>query len=120
MGFLFYTITMEYIEYVDFEKVIMRLGTIIEVLDFPEARKPAYKLHIDFGEAGTKWSSSQITDLYSKDSLIGKQVFAVCNLSPKQVGPFISECLTLGIYDAEGRVILATVDKQAENGSRLM
>lgn len=111
---------MEHIQYTDFEKVHIHAGTIIEVLDFPEARKPAYKLHIDFGEFGTRWSSSQITDLYTKEDLIGKQVFAVYNFLPKQVGPFMSECLTLGMYDEGGRVILATVDKPIQNGARLM
>lgn len=110
---------MNIIEYTDFERVEIRLGTIIEVCEFPEAKKPAYKLRIDFGDMGTKWSSSQITDMYTRETLIGKQVFAVCNFRPKQVGPFMSECLTLGVYDKEGRVVLATVDNQAPNGAKL-
>ena len=85
----------------DFEKVDIRIGTIIMVEDFPEARKPAYILHVDFGsEIGIKKSSSQITDLYNKDQLKDKQVMGVVNFSPKQVGPIMSECLVLGILSS--------------------
>src|SRR3989344_1465636 len=93
------------INYEDFEKVDMRVGKIIKVEDFPEARKPAYKLTIDFGsEIGLKKSSAQITDLYTKEDLRGRLIIGVVNFPPKQIGPFLSECLTLGAPDEEGRV----------------
>ncbi|HTF04447.1 MAG TPA: tRNA-binding protein [Bacteroidia bacterium] len=92
----------------DFAQLDIRAGTIIEVNDFPEARKPAYKLVIDFGEAGIKKSSAQITDLYSKEDLLNKQIVAVINFPPKQVGKFISECLVLGTYTPKGVVLLQT------------
>ena len=105
----------------DFEKVDIRIGTIIEVEDFPEARNPAFILHVDFGiEIGLKKSSSQITDLYTKDQLQGKQVMAVVNFEPKQVGPIMSECLVLGFYRSDNSVVLATNDLPIINGSRLL
>jgi len=105
----------------DFEKVDIRIGTIIEVEDFPEARNPAFILHVDFGiEIGLKKSSSQITDLYTKDQLQGKQVMAVVNFEPKQVGPIMSECLVLGFYRSDNSVVLATNDLPINNGSRLL
>ena len=105
----------------DFEKVDIRIGTIIEVEDFPEARNPAFILHVDFGiEIGLKKSSSQITDLYTKDKLQGKQVMAVVNFEPKQVGPIMSECLVLGFYRQDNAVVLATNDLPINNGSRLL
>lgn len=109
------------INYTDFEKVDIRVGTIVEVKDFPEARKPAYKLVIDFGaEIGQKKSSAQITHHYpNKEELVGKQVIAVVNFPPKQIGPFISEVLTLGVADSDGKVILMAPGKEAPNGSRL-
>lgn len=109
------------ITYDDFVKVDIRAGTIIAVENFPEARKAAYKLVIDFGpEIGTKKSSAQITEHYPiKEELIGKQVLAVVNFPPKQIGPFRSEVLTLGVADQEGKVILATPGKKAPNGSKL-
>lgn len=104
----------------DFMKLDIRAGTIIEVQDFPAARKPAYKLVIDFGdEIGTKKSSAQITALYDKADLLGKQVMAVVNFPPRQIGPFMSEVLTLGVADANGDVALVTPDSAAPNGSRL-
>ncbi|MDB9975312.1 tRNA-binding protein [Candidatus Pseudothioglobus sp. Uisw_041] len=105
----------------DFEKVDIRVGTIVEVEDFPEARNPAFILHVDFGvEIGLKKSSSQITDLYTKEQLQGKQVMAVVNFEPKQVGPIMSECLVLGFYRQDNSVVLATNDLPVSNGSRLL
>ena len=105
----------------DFEKVDIRIGTIVEVEDFPEARNPAFILHVDFGvEIGLKKSSSQITDLYTKNQLQGKQVMAVVNFEPKQVGPIMSECLVLGFYRQDNSVVLATNDLPISNGSRLL
>lgn len=109
----------EIIDYLDFEKVDFRVGTIVEVSDFPEARKPAYKLKIDFGkEIGVKKSSAQIKNIYSQNELIGKQVVCVVNFKPKQIGPFLSEVLTTGFESEEG-VILTTVDKPVKNGMKL-
>lgn len=113
---------MEYlvIAYQDFEKVDIRVGTITVAEDFPQARKPAYKLAIDFGpEIGIKKSSAQITKLYTKEELIGRQVIAVVNFAPKQIGPFISECLTLGLADENNTVVLVMPTKQVPNGSKL-
>jgi tRNA-binding protein len=111
---------MTEISWQDFEKVELRAGTIVEARTFPEARKPAYIVTIDFGETiGTRKSSAQITDLYSPEDLVGKQVIAVINFSRKQIGPFMSECLVTGLVQQDGRVILAVPDKPAENGSRL-
>jgi tRNA-binding protein len=108
------------IEYNDFLKVDIRVGKIITVEDFPEARKPAYKLTIDFGEEiGIKRSSAQITDLYKKEDLIETYVLGVVNFGQKQIGPFISEVLTLGVADEKGRVVLVRPDKQAKIGERL-
>jgi tRNA-binding protein len=105
----------------DFEKVDIRVGTIVEVEDFPEARNPAFILKVDFGiEIGLKKSSSQITDLYTKDQLQGKQVMAVVNFEPKQVGTIMSECLVLGFYRQDNSVVLATNDLPINNGSRLL
>jgi tRNA-binding protein len=111
---------MTEISWQDFEKVELRAGTIVEARTFPEARKPAYIVTIDFGERiGTRKSSAQITDLYSPEDLVGKQVIAVINFPRKQIGPFMSECLVTGLVQEDGRVILAVPDKPAENGSRL-
>ena len=104
----------------DFMKLDIRLGTITSVDDFPEARKPAWKMIIDFGaEIGTKKSSAQIKAHYSKDDLIGRQVLAVVNFPPRQVGPFMSEVLTLGIADADGEIILIMPERTAPDGARL-
>jgi tRNA-binding protein len=108
------------ITYNDFEKVDIRAGTIIEVNDFPEARKPAYKLLIDFGsEIGIKKSSAQITKHYSKDELLGKQVLAVVNFPEKQIGPFFSQALMLGLPDENGNVVLVGPGFRVHNGVKL-
>lgn len=108
------------ITYDDFAKVDIRVGTILEVDDFPEARKPAYKLTIDFGpEIGIKKSSAQITVHYTKDELVGRQVIGVVNFPPKQIGPFQSESLTLGMPDAHGDVILMFPTNAVPNGGKL-
>lgn len=108
------------IEYADFERVDIRVGKIIDVQDFPEARRPAYKLRIDFGsELGIKKSSAQLTANYSKDDLKGKQVLCVVNFSPRQVGPFMSEVLTLGIPDGNGECRLITTDTEVPLGGKL-
>ena len=103
----------------DFEKIDIRVGTIVEVSEFPKARKPALKLKIDFGELGMKQSSAQITKFYSKDSLLGTQILAVVNFPPKQIADFFSECLVLGIYTSEKDVVLFRPDHVVENGWRV-
>lgn len=108
------------IKWNDFEKIDIRVGTIIEVADFPKARKPAYKLKIDFGPMlGIKQSSAQITSHYNKEDLLKKQVVAVVNFPPKQIADFISECLVLGIYDTNNDVILLKPDKPTANGQKI-
>jgi tRNA-binding protein len=109
----------EQIQFADFLKVDIRVGTIIHVGDFPEARKPAYKLEIDFGDLGKKRSSAQITQHYRKEDLLGKQVLAVVNFPPKQVGKFMSEVLTLGLADDKGFIVLIEPTSRVANGSRL-
>lgn len=103
----------------DFEKVDMRIGTIIEVDDFKKARKSAYKLKIDFGEFGIKQSSAQITALYSKEDLLKKQIIAVINFPPKQIADFMSECLIMGVVDGNNPVILLQPEQKARNGLRI-
>ncbi len=108
------------ITYADFEKVEIRVGTIIAVEPFPEARKPAYKLKIDFGaELGVKKSSAQITKHYTPETLLGRQVAAVTNFPARQIGPFMSEVLTLGFPDAQGDVVLISPSQQVPNGGKL-
>ena len=103
-----------------FQKVELRIGTILEVEEFPEARKPAWKLTVHFGdEIGQRRASAQITDLYTSEELVGKQVVGVVNFPPKQIGPFMSECLISGFVQADGSVVLAVPDKPATNGLRL-
>ncbi|MBK7128799.1 MAG: tRNA-binding protein [Crocinitomicaceae bacterium] len=103
----------------DFEKVDIRTGTILQAEIFVEAKKPAYKLQIDFGELGIKKSSAQITVHYVPEELIGKQIVAVVNFPPKQIGPFMSECLVLGVVDGNGGVVLLQPDKECKNGLRV-
>ena len=112
---------MSTINYQDFEKIDMRVGCITAVEEFPEAKKPAYKLTINFGlEIGQKKSSAQITDLYSKDQLLGRFVVCVTNFPPKQIGPFVSECLTCGVADPQGRVaLLGFNEKNIPLGSKI-
>ena len=110
---------MEQINWQDFERVEIRTGTITEVLPFPEARKPAYKLIIDFGPAGIRKSSAQITTLYQPQDLTGKQVVAVINFPPKQVANFISECLVLGAVHEDGTVVLLQTERKTPNGLRI-
>ena len=108
------------ISFDDFLAVDVRVGTIIEAEDFPQARKPAFKLKIDFGaDIGVKKSSAQITHHYNKDELVGKQVMAVVNFPPRQIGPFMSEVLTLGVPDEAGEVVLLNPSKDVPNGGRL-
>ncbi|MEN8819079.1 MAG: tRNA-binding protein [Polaribacter sp.] len=107
------------INFEDFLKVDLRVGTIIEVNDFPKARKPAYQLKIDFGELGIKKSSAQITDLYTKEALLNKQVSAILNFKPRQIANFMSECLVLGIYNTHGEVVLLQARKPVKNGEQI-
>lgn len=111
---------MTKINWSDFQKIELRVGTIVEAQDFPDARKPAFKLIIDFGHGiGLKKSSAQITALYDKASLMGKRVIAVVNFPPKQIGPFMSECLVTGFHREDGAVVLAVPDGEVPNGARL-
>jgi tRNA-binding protein len=103
----------------DFDKIDIRAGTIIEVNDFPKAKKPSYQLTIDFGEMGIKRSSAQITDLYKKEELTGRQVIAVINFAPKQIANFFSECLVLGVYTDKKEVVLLQPQQQVINGSKI-
>jgi tRNA-binding protein len=108
------------LSYAEFDRVEIRVGRVVEVLDFPEARKPAYKLKIDFGDGiGVKQSSAQATRHYTKDSLLDRLVVAVVNFPPKQIGPFMSEVLTLGVPDHDGAVVLLTPEREVPLGGRM-
>jgi len=111
---------MEIISWNDFEKVELRAGTILAVADFPEARKPAYKVQVDFGPLGIKWSSAQITKHYTKDELVGRQIIGVVNFPKKQIGPFMSEFLVTGFADKNGDIVLSAIDKSVPNGQKLI
>ncbi len=107
------------ISWADFERVDMRVGIVVEAEPFPEARRPAIKLRIDFGELGVKRSSAQITDRYALAELVGRRVVAVVNFPPKQIGPFVSEVLVLGAYGERGEVILLRPDFEVAPGSKI-
>lgn len=108
------------ISWEDFEKVDIRSGTVVEVNEFPKARKPAWQLKIDFGsELGIKNSSAQIVDLYTKEDLLGRQILAVVNFPPKQIANFFSECLVLGVGNNKGEIVLLSTERKVENGERV-
>jgi len=105
----------------EFERVELRVGTILEVIDFPEARRPAWRLRIDFGpHLGERLSSAQITDLYDRPTLVGRQVLAVVNFPPKQIGRFMSQVLVTGVPDEQGRIVLVHQERPVPNGTRLI
>ncbi len=108
------TITFE-----DFQKLDIRMGTIIEIQEFPKARKPAYQLIIDFGNLGIKKSSAQITHLYTKDDLLNRQIMAIVNFKPKQIANFISECLVLGVANEQDEIVLLKATKPSNNGTSI-
>ena len=103
----------------DFIKVDVRIGTITEVKEFPKAKKPAYQILIDFGTIGIKKSSAQITELYTKEKLLGKQVIAIINFNPRQIANFMSECLILGVYNKDGHVVLLQTSQPIKNGEQI-
>jgi len=103
----------------DFIKVDVRIGTITEVKEFPKAKKPAYQILIDFGTIGVKKSSAQITELYTKEKLLGKQVMAIINFNPRQIANFMSECLILGVYNKDGHVVLLQTSQPIKNGEQI-
>lgn len=109
----------ETISFEDFLKVDMRIGTIVKVNDFPKARKPAYQLIIDFGDLGIKNASAQITDLYTKEELVNKQIIAIVNFKPKQIANFISECLVLGVANPQGEIVVLQASKTTKNGEQI-
>ncbi|WP_316802601.1 tRNA-binding protein [Pedobacter nototheniae] len=111
---------METINWADFEKVELRAGTILEVFDFPEARKPAYKLKVDFGAFGIKTSSAQITKHYTKEELPGKQIIGIINFPKKQIGKFMSEFLVTGFADENGDIVLTSLRGEVPNGSKMI
>ena len=109
----------EEISFEEFINVDIRIGTVIEIKDFPKARKAAYQLIIDFGAIGIKKSSAQITDLYSKEELLNKQVSAIVNFKPRQIANFLSECLILGVYNKDGHVVLLQTSQPIKNGEQI-
>lgn len=111
---------MDTITWHDFEQVELRIGTILEAIEFLEARKPAFKVKVDFGEFGIKWSSAQITKHYTLNQLPGRQIIGVINFPKKQIGKFMSEFLVTGFADENGDIVLAAVDKPVPNGSKLV
>jgi tRNA-binding protein len=111
---------MEEITWNDFEKVELRAGTILEVFEFPEARKPAYKLRVDFGEFGVRMSSAQITSHYRMEELVGRQIVGVINFPKKQIGKFMSEFLVTGFADANGDIVLTSLAGVVPNGSKMI
>ena len=111
---------MDTINWADFEKIELRAGTVLEAFDFPEARKPAYKVRVDFGEFGVKWSSAQITKHYTKQELVGRQIAGVINFPKKQIANFMSEFLVTGFADENGDIVLTAIDKKVPNGSKLI
>lgn len=111
---------MEEITWNDFEKVELRVGPIIDAFEYPEARKPAYKVKVDFGELGIKMSSAQITKHYSLEELVGRQIIGVVNFPRKQIGKFMSEFLVTGFADENGDIVLSTVERKVPNGSKLI
>lgn len=112
---------MDFISWDDFLQVELRVGTVVACEVFAEARKPAYRLRVDFGpDLGEKKSSAQITDLYDPEELVGRQVVAVVNFAPKQIGPMMSECLVTGFHQPDGAVVLAVPERPVPNGSRLV
>jgi tRNA-binding protein len=104
----------------DFENVELRAGKVLEVLDFPEAKNPAYKLKVDFGDFGIRWSSAQITFNYLKEDLIGKQIVGVVNFPKKQIGKFMSEFLVTGFADDDGNIVLTTLERKVPNGAKMI
>ncbi|MCX2475474.1 tRNA-binding protein [Pedobacter sp. MC2016-05] len=111
---------MQQITWEDFEKVDLRVGTVLEALEFPEARRPAYKLRVDFGEIGIKTSSAQITKHYTLAELPGRQIVGIINFPKKQIGKFMSEFLVTGFADENGDIVLTSVDRKVPNGSKLI
>lgn len=111
---------MEQISWNDFEKVELRAGTITEAFEYPEARKPAYKIKVDFGELGIKMSSAQITKHYTLENLIGRQIIGVVNFPKKQIGKFMSEFLVTGFADENGDIVLSSIERKVPNGSKLI
>lgn len=107
------------IGWADFEKIDIRCGTVIEVTDFPKAKRPAYQLTVDFGPLGIKRSSAQITDHYNKEEILGRQVIAIVNFPVKQIANFFSECLVLGVYDENNKVILLGTERAVKNGQKI-
>lgn len=117
---MFNFVGMEEITWADFEKVELRAGTVLEVFDYPEARKPAYKVRVDFGDFGVKMSSAQITTLYTKEELVGRQIVGVVNFPKKQIGKFMSEFLVTGFADENGNIVVTTLNGSVPNGSKMI